>query len=146
MPAAGEFVILPDVSVGLQLEDQLNPVGVVHPWKLHLIAADFTNDPTKDFGDYVEASFGGYAPRILQRADWGPAVVSSGCAHSEQVIDPLTWTSQGPNQTIYGVMYTDAITGLLLKVYHQPTARVLTVHNGDVYVHIPEWTLGGFLC
>lgn len=109
---------------------------------VHLFVNDHEPAPADTVSAYLEATFSGYAPVPLVRADWTISPGEPGVARAPK----QTWVVSvtGALQGIYGYYFTRADTGALRWVERWTVAQgvpFLMEHAGDQFDLTPRITL-----
>lgn len=140
--------LLPDEGIAQQLASILSaPIPGLLPWTLILFVNDVVPDASTVLGDLVQATFPGYTPATLTRADWTTPTVISGCAHSTWGTDPLLWFVTGPtSETLFGFAMCDLILGVLRTVQRFDDSDIQPLAPGQRIALLPEYTLTSAPC
>jgi len=133
-------LVTPDQSVALML---LTIVGA-RPSEaavLRLFANDWQPTRRDTAETYLEASGGGYAPRLIAEDEW---VVQDGVLTTA---DRKVFVFSGPAGPFYGYYLTQALSGRLLWAERFPGIDLPPArppaprHAGDEIVVTPSWSL-----
>lgn len=140
--------ILPNEGIADQLGYILKaPIPGVVPWTLILFTNDIVPDASTVLADLVPATFPGYTPATLDRADWTAPVVLSACAHSTWGTDPIVWFVTGPTtETVYGYAMCDLSFGVIRAVQRFDDADITPLRAGGRLSLLPEYTMTSAPC
>lgn len=103
-----------DFGLANGLMAKLDPSGAwsVSNWQIALFVNDF--DPVRDMvpGDFVQASFTGYAPIDVDPAFWESPVLVDDRWETQYSASPIVWENTGSGtQTVYGYVVWDLVAG-----------------------------------
>ncbi len=132
-------IVVPDVGEVPLLRKMLkDALSVDETYTLHLFVNDETPDDDTVIGDLTEASFTGYATKVLTRAGWGAPGTAGGITSSVYAQQQFDNTG-GPTETVYGYYVTATDGGELLWLERLDDPRV--VASGDNAKITPRFEL-----
>lgn len=140
--------LLPAEGIAEQLACILQKtVSGVLPWTLVLWVNDITPTFATVYADLQLATFGGYFPVTLTRAEWTDPVVDYGCASSTWGTDVTTWyVTSGPTETPYGYAMLDSVTNVIRFIQRFEDADIAPVEVGGRVTLLPRYTLTSAPC
>lgn len=109
------MIVIPNEGKILAVERWLAPDPTTgETWVVGLFQNNYTPVDATVAGDFVPASFTGYAPVNITEGNWGAGAITSNVAYSTSSVSPLYTCTAGASQTIYGWYAVGLSTGKCL--------------------------------
>ena len=84
-----------------------DPVEDIRPWTLRLFKNNYSPNRVSMIGAFEDCDFDGYAPRVMDQADWQAVYLADGIAVAQWGAGLQSWIADSGSQVVYGYYVTD---------------------------------------